>query len=146
MVEGTLSIRMLTTCQKSSWHLFVGTSCSSRQGLEHPSSAEISSKLLLKMLAPAVPHLLTMIMLVFKLWQAIQFTGELTETKNTTWASLSQKTTFSVVFPGVVCTAEPVEKYLKACSDQAATRQRQRRLCAAQAEIKFFLLVLFSKN
>ncbi len=47
--------------------------------------------------------------------------------------SLSWKNTFSLhilhtqnyiyvyVYSGMVCTAEPVEKYLKACSNQAAT-------------------------
>ncbi len=58
--------------------------------------------------------LVTVIMLISRPRQATQLTGEHTDTRNTPWV-------FIVVHPEAVWTAEPVEKDLKACSDQAAT-------------------------
>ncbi len=47
-----------------------------------------------------------------------------------------------VVYPGAVCTAEPAEKHLKACSENAVTPV----LFTTQAEVKLFLPLLFLKN
>ncbi len=61
-------------------------------------------------------------------WQAIQFSGERTETRKTPRASLSR------CLSRIICTAEPVEKYMKACSVCLQHRQ------------KLFLLLLFPEK
>ncbi len=72
-------------------------------------------------------------MFMYKQWQAIRFSsGEQTETGNMHLASPSHKNAFIVVYPGAVCTAEPVEKYLP-----------EPWLFTTQAEVKLFLLLLF---
>ncbi len=91
--------------------LLIDISCSSRCA----TASFLCSK---KQNAKVGPHItfLTVIMLMSKPWQRIQFTGEHTETRNAPWVSPSRKNAFIIVCPGAVCAAEPVEKNLKACS------------------------------
>ncbi len=115
MVKRTLSIRVLTVCGKvATTRLSVSTLHSAHAG------SFLGSK---KQEAPTVPQLTfpTVIVLMSKPWQAIQFTREYTETRTMLWAFLSPKNTFIIDYLGAVCTAEPVVKYLRACSDQTAT-------------------------
>ncbi len=67
------------------------------------------------------PTFLMVIMQMSKPWQVVRFTGKHTETRDTSCPSPSQKDTFFVVYLGAVCTAEPVENYLKVCSNQGTT-------------------------
>ncbi len=98
-------------CGKSTWHssVCVGASCSSQRG----NSIFAQQREARSFRCPA-SMLVTVIMLLSRPRQATQLTGEHTDTRNTPWV-------FIVVHPEAVWTAEPVEKDLKACSDQAAT-------------------------
>ncbi len=68
--------------------------------------------------APSDPHLLTVTMLMSKPSQAIQFTGEHTETWNMPWASPSRKNTFIIVFPNTFMIAQCICPLLYSESSQ----------------------------